>query len=102
MKIGKPEGSQPVAGVTTPRQAGETARAEGAKPAAGAAADPSAQVQLSDAVSVLLADTGGDFDAAKVARISQAIENGTFKVNAEAIADKLIANAKELLGKVGN
>ena len=101
MKIGKPEGAQPVAGVTTQRPALETARAEGAKPAGGAA-DPSAQVQLSDAVNVLLADTGGDFDAAKVARISQAIENGTFKINAEAIADKLIANAKELLGKVGN
>ena len=33
-------------------------------------------------------------------RIAQAIADGRFKVNAEAIADKLIANAQELLGKV--
>ena len=101
MKIGKPEGSQPLAGLTTPRPAGEAAKAAGTR-SAEAGVDASAQVQLSDAVNVLLADGGADIDAAKVARISQAIENGTFKVNAEAIADKLIANAKELLGKVGN
>jgi negative regulator of flagellin synthesis FlgM len=40
------------------------------------------------------------FDADKVARISQAIANGTFKINAEVIADKLIANAEEVLSKV--
>jgi negative regulator of flagellin synthesis FlgM len=39
---------------------------------------------------------------ASVAGIAQAIENGSFKVNAEVIADKLIANAQELLGKVGS
>ena len=32
--------------------------------------------------------------------MSDAIANGTFKVNADAIADKLIANAQELLTKV--
>ena len=32
--------------------------------------------------------------------MSDAIASGTFKVNAGAIADKLIANAQELLGKV--
>ena len=41
------------------------------------------------------------FDTAKVQRISDAIRNGQFKVNPEAIADKLIANAQELLGSVG-
>ena len=100
MKIGKPEGSQPVAGLS-PRTAGEAARAAGSKPAE-AGVDASAQVQLSDAVNVLLADSAADIDTAKVQRIQQAIANGTFKVNAEVIADKLIANAQELLGKVGN
>ena len=43
--------------------------------------------------------SNADFDAEKVARISQAIADGTFKINAEVIADKLIANAQELLTK---
>jgi negative regulator of flagellin synthesis FlgM len=56
---------------------------------------------LSSTASSLLATGGGaDFDADKVARISQAISDGSFKVNPEVIADKLIANAQELLGKV--
>ena len=39
-------------------------------------------------------------DADKVARISAQIADGSFKINPEAIADKLIANAQELLAKV--
>ena len=31
--------------------------------------------------------------------MSKAIEDGSFKVNADNIADKLIANARELLSK---
>ena len=42
----------------------------------------------------------GVFDADKVKRISEAIRDGKFSVNADAIADKLIANAQELLGAV--
>ena len=59
---------------------------------------------LSSAASQLTVATGdsaGAFDAAKVARISDAIRDGKFSVNAEAIADKLIANAQELLGRAG-
>jgi negative regulator of flagellin synthesis FlgM len=41
----------------------------------------------------------GSFDAAKVERITQAIRDGTFSVNAGAIADQLIANAQELLDR---
>ncbi len=41
-----------------------------------------------------------EFDAGKVQRISQAIADGSFKVDAEAIADKLIANAEEVLAAV--
>jgi negative regulator of flagellin synthesis FlgM len=39
------------------------------------------------------------FDGAKVERIAQAIRDGQFTINAEAIADKLIVNAAELLGR---
>jgi negative regulator of flagellin synthesis FlgM len=44
----------------------------------------------------------GGFDGAKVERISSAIRAGTFKVNPDAIADKLIANATELLTRKPN
>jgi negative regulator of flagellin synthesis FlgM len=43
--------------------------------------------------------SSAEFDAEKVARISQAIADGSFKVNHAAIADKLITNAAELLTK---
>ena len=36
----------------------------------------------------------GDFDAAKVERINAALSAGTFKIDAEAIVDGLIADAK--------
>jgi len=41
----------------------------------------------------------GSFDLAKVQRISQAIAQGKFTVNAENIADKLISNAQELVSR---
>ena len=41
------------------------------------------------------------FDQAKVDRIAQAIRDGNYQINADAIADKLISNAQELLGKAG-
>ena len=64
------------------------------------AAEPSAKVALSGAAS-LLAGAAADpaFDVEKVERIAGAIRNGRFRVNAEAIADKLVANAEELLGR---
>jgi negative regulator of flagellin synthesis FlgM len=43
----------------------------------------------------------GSFDAAKVERIAQAIRDGQLKINAGAIADKLISNAQELLDRTG-
>jgi negative regulator of flagellin synthesis FlgM len=37
------------------------------------------------------------FDAAKVSEIKQAMRDGKFHVNAEAVADKLIASVQDLL-----
>ena len=63
-------------------------------------ADASAKIALSSgAASLIAGGSNTEFDAEKVARISQSIDDGTFKINAEVIADKLIANAQELLVK---
>jgi len=87
-------------GAASQKQAAPAKQAEGAAPAIGQP-ESSTQVSLSSAASLNGAGSAnGDFDAEKVARISEAIQNGTFKVNHEAIADKLIANAQEVLGKV--
>lgn len=67
------------------------------KTAAAAPPEASAKVELSNAAALLSQQDGADFDAAKVERIAQAIRDGKFEVNAEAIADKLLANTREML-----
>lgn len=60
------------------------------------------KVQLSDMaarLSQLENKFGGDFDARKVEEVRAAIAEGRFKVNAEAVADKLLSSVAELLGK---
>jgi negative regulator of flagellin synthesis FlgM len=68
------------------------------------AAEPeaSAKVALSPAAATGVDEAKADFDAERVSRIAQAIRDGKFKVNAEAIADKLIANTRELLARPGH
>ena len=99
MKIGHPadKPAAPVVTNGTPAASGHAAPA-GAIPVK---ADASAKIELSNTASTLLAGgASAEFDAEKVARIAKAIDEGTFKVNPEVIADKLIANAQELLSKV--
>ena len=43
--------------------------------------------------------SGSDFDVKKVEEIRNAIAEGRFKVNADAVADKLLSSVSELLGK---
>ena len=73
--------------------------ASGSEAAAVASTEASTQVALSSTAASLRSGSTGavEFDSAKVERIAQAIEKGEFKVDAGAIADKLIANAAELL-----
>lgn len=98
MKIGHLENNAATPAVSE-RKPG--AAATPASPA-GTGVEASAKVALSPTVSQLAAgSTEGVFDAGKVQRISDAIRDGKFTVNADAIADKLIANAQELLGAVG-
>jgi negative regulator of flagellin synthesis FlgM len=68
----------------------------------GAASAGGSTVALSSTATALLHDvnaTTPEFDTGKVTRISQAITDGKFSVDAAVIADKLIANARELLGR---
>ena len=91
MKIGHLESTPAVASTTAKN--GSTAKKADGTPEA------SAEVTLSTEASQAEATP---FDAEKVARIAQAIKDGKFTVNHEAIADKLIANAQDLLGKVSH
>ncbi|MFM7847760.1 MAG: flagellar biosynthesis anti-sigma factor FlgM [Rubrivivax sp.] len=63
-----------------------------------ASSKTSAEVMLSAMGEFRLDPNGeGSFDSAKVERISQAIREGKFTIDAGAIADQLISNARELL-----
>ena len=90
MKIGPFDTKPAVAPVAAERKAA----------AAAPTAQASAQVELSAAASQLSGmSSDPTFDAAKVERIAQAIRDGKFTVDPEAIADKLIVNAQELLAR---
>jgi negative regulator of flagellin synthesis FlgM len=96
MKIGQLDNSHKLAAPAA------DARKTGAAPAGGgqksAPVEASAKVELSAAASQLAAvGNTADFDAEKVARIAQAIRDGKFEVDAGAIADKLLANTRELI-----
>ncbi len=92
MKIGPLDTKPPIAPAAAERK--------GAGPKMPPTAEASTQVDLSPAAAHL-AGLGSDptFDTAKVERIAQAIRDGKFLVNPEAIADKLIVNAQELLAR---
>jgi len=94
MKIGPSDSKpNPLAGAAVSGERTSAARKASTPPEA------SAQVALSTAASLRAAGQADPtFDSAKVERIATAIRDGEFKINAEVIADKLIINAKELLG----
>jgi negative regulator of flagellin synthesis FlgM len=95
MKIGP--SSSPAADAAALSRANAEAGSAAAK--ARSQTDPGSSVQLSSAAAGLLsAGATPEFDAAKVERVRQAIAEGRYTVDAEAIADKLIANAQEVLG----
>ncbi|MFO1216907.1 MAG: flagellar biosynthesis anti-sigma factor FlgM [Burkholderiaceae bacterium] len=96
MKIGPLENKAAVAGTSTERKpaVGHGGGSGAARP------EPSAKVELSSAGALLSrAEADGTFDTQKVERLADAIRNGSFQVDAGAIADKLLAHAKELLGR---
>ena len=96
MKIGSFE-SKPVATQPAERKSAGTAATKPLEPSTHVALSPGA-------TQVDGTGTGTDptFDTAKVERIAQGIRDGKFTVNPEAIADKLISNAAELLSRKSN
>jgi negative regulator of flagellin synthesis FlgM len=101
MKIGHLENKPAVTPVATERKgaAGATPAAAGTE---GQSTEASAQVELSAAAALNVDAGSAEFDSEKVNRITQAIREGKFTVNPEAIADKLIANAHELLSRTSH
>lgn len=92
----KPAGAATGAGKPADRlPAANTLRNE----AAGEAGVTVSLSATSQTISASVARAGGDvFNAQKVQAIKSAIENGTFTINSEAIADKLLSNARDMLG----
>ena len=102
MKIGqKPELPGALAQTGLAKQAKSPAgAAEGAtKDALAAASTAGVPVTVSIAAQSLnpASRVAGDFDAGRVKAVRAAIEKGTFSVDAEAIADKMLSNAQEIL-----
>lgn len=107
MKVGS-SADKGVGSVATTQAVGEgrvanEAKSDGQVKGSRVAPDEST-VKLSKAASQLLQGTSvaGEFDAEKVDRVRRAIEDGSYQINAEAIADKLISNAQEVLGRKPN
>ena len=75
--------------------------AEGATKDALVASSAGVPVTVSTAARALspATRTTADSDAGKVKAVRAAIEKGEFSVDAEAIADKLLSNAQEILSR---
>lgn len=78
-------------------------RSERASTSAGVTGAQGAGVPVSvsaAARSLEVSSAGNGIDEAKVAAVRAAIANGTFKVDAGAIADTLLSNAQEVLSRM--
>ena len=96
MKIDSSTRTSPLTSNTAPTTRGEKTAAQ-----TGGARD---NVQLSNvsaqikALETSIGEASG-FDTAKVESIKQAISEGSFTINSDAIADKLISSTRELLAQ---
>lgn len=106
MKVGQPA---EMPKVSTPQNAASGAAApakkEAAATASSAATSAGVAVTVSTAVRTLeqanRSETA-EIDMDKINAVRQAIEDGTYVVNAEVIADKLLSNAQEMLNRTRN
>lgn len=97
MKISHLDNPSPAAHPATERKSGSAGSSAGTSGAAKGEA--SAKVALSSTAAHLVGPNDHVFDTEKVTRISNAIRDGKYTINPDVIADKLIANAKELVGQ---
>ncbi len=98
MKIG-PLNEAALAAATSPVKADRAA----VRPEDGASATAGVPVTVSAAArSLEVSSAGSGIDEAKVAAVRAAIADGTFTVNAGAIADKMLSNAQEILSRLRN
>ncbi len=97
MKIGNPSDKPNGVGATRNTDGTTTSKPTGKTQSLDGGVDSSAKVTLSTTANSLLGGTDPTFDAKKVSAVKQAIDDGSYKVDPEVIADKLISNAKELL-----
>jgi negative regulator of flagellin synthesis FlgM len=103
MKIGqKPELPGALAQTGLAKQAKSPApAAEGVAKGAEAASAAGVPVTVSNAARALEQPgrASSEFDVKRVSEVRAAINNGTFTVDAEAIADKLLSNAQEIFSR---
>lgn len=92
MKINSSLAPAGTPGADAPKRAGKPQTTPGQ-------ATDDVQLSFSGRLQSLENQDGSPVDSTKVAAIKQAISEGRFSINAEAIADKLISSAQELLKK---
>lgn len=101
MKIGSQRPVPPATLETATTTTGASSRVDGAtvrSPAGGPTAPQDTVTLSSEGSRVSALASSPDFDEKKVEAIRQAIREGRFSVNAEAIADRLISEATALVG----
>ena len=109
MKIGQtPDNSIQVqlGNASAAQKAGQNANANASSTATNGATQSTRSAGVAVTVSTLARgleksgrSEGADIDTQKVASVRAAIENGSYVVNPEAIADKLLTNAQEMLNR---
>lgn len=108
MKIGQNlDNSVPVnsTAANAPAKAGQSASTAVPAAATAQAASAGVAVTVSSMARTLEASKrseAADVDMEKVKAVRAAIDQGTYKVNPEAIADKLISSAQEILNRTSN
>lgn len=108
MKIGQPSDNPiPVSSTTqsASQKSGQSASSTASATAAKSTQPAGVAVTVSTLARTLGASSRGeaaDVDMGKVNAVRAAIQKGTFVVNPEAIADKLLSNAQEMLNRTQN